>query len=41
MKYYIGLEDLAANALIAVMKRQDKRFVSFEDLEKYGVYVYP
>lgn len=36
MCFYIGIEDLAANALIALLSKQDRRFVSYEELEKYG-----
>lgn len=37
MCVYIGIEDLAANALIEVMsKDKSKRFVSYEELENYG-----
>lgn len=35
--YNIGIEDLAANALIEMMsKDKSKRFVSYENLEDYG-----
>ena len=38
--YNIGIEDLAANALIEVMsKDESKRFVSYEELENYGAEV--
>lgn len=36
MSYFIGIEDLAANALIAVMAKYEKRFLSFADIERYG-----
>ncbi len=36
MTYYIGIEDLAANALIAVLQRSGGRFLSFSDIERYG-----
>ena len=37
MNYFIGIEDLAANALITLMSSdQEKRFVSYSDLEEYG-----
>lgn len=40
MCVYIGIEDLAANALIEVMsKDESKRFVSYEELESYGAEV--
>ena len=35
MCVYIGVEDLAANALIELLKKQ-KRFVSYSELENYG-----
>ena len=40
MSYYIGIEDLAANALIEILSRYDKRFVSYKDLEEYGAEVF-
>lgn len=39
MCIYIGIEDLAANALIELLKKKDERFVSYEDLEEYGAEV--
>ena len=39
MCIYIGIEDLAANALIELLKKKDERFVSYEDLEEYGTEV--
>lgn len=36
MSYFIGIEDLAANALITVMAKYEKRFLSFADIERYG-----
>ncbi len=40
MCVYIGIEDLAANALIEVMSKDaSKRFVSYEELESYGAEV--
>lgn len=36
MNYFIGIEDLAANALIAVLAKKEKRFVSYDDMERYG-----
>lgn len=35
----IGLEDLAANALIELLEREEKREVLFEDLRRYGDFV--
>lgn len=38
--YNIGIEDLAANALIEIMSEDEpKRFVSYEELESYGAEV--
>lgn len=38
--YNIGIEDLAANALIEMMSEDEpKRFVSYEELESYGAEV--
>lgn len=39
MCVYIGIEDLAANALIEILNRGDKRTVTYCDLEKYGAEV--
>lgn len=39
MSYYIGIEDLAANALIAVLNNSGKRFLSYMEIEKYGAKV--
>ena len=40
MCYYIGVEDLAANALIELLKNgSDRREISFRELEDYGVEV--
>lgn len=40
MCVYIGIEDLAANALIEIMsKNSNARFVSYSELEKYGAEV--
>ncbi|MCR5382108.1 MAG: hypothetical protein K6G44_14075 [Lentisphaeria bacterium] len=40
MCYYLGIEDLAANALIAAMQvHREPLFFSFETLEKYGAQV--
>lgn len=36
MCYCIGIEDLAANALIEVLKKGDKRFLTYDEIEKYG-----
>lgn len=40
MKFYIGIKDLAANAMIEVLKKEDnRRYVTFEEMEKYGTAV--
>lgn len=39
MCFYIGIEDLAANALIEVMKKGDKRFLTYNEIESYGAEV--
>ena len=37
MCFYIGIEDLAANALIELLKKNsNKRFVTYSEIEKYG-----
>lgn len=36
MCFYIGIEDLAANALIELMTRKDLRVVTYDELESYG-----
>lgn len=36
MQFQIGIEDLAANALIALINKIDCRFVSYKDIEAYG-----
>lgn len=36
---YIGIEDLASNALIEQLKRSGDRFVSYKTLEDYGMAV--
>ena len=36
MCYYIGIEDLVANALIEVVEKTGKRTVSFSQLNEYG-----
>ncbi len=37
MCFYIGIEDLAANALIEFLKKDNKkRFVTYSEIEKYG-----
>lgn len=39
MCFYIGIEDLAANALIEILRHEDKKFVSYKELENYGAEV--
>lgn len=39
MCVYIGIEDLAANALIEIFNYNDKKFVSYKELENYGAEV--
>lgn len=36
MCFYIGIEDLAANALIESMRKANKRRLSYKDIENYG-----
>ncbi len=37
MCFYIGIEDLAANALIELLRKDSsKRFVTYSEIEKYG-----
>ena len=36
MCFYIGIEDLAANALIEVLKKSQKRFITYNEIESYG-----
>lgn len=39
MSYYIGIEDLAANALIQVLSKKNKRFLTYSEIENYGARV--
>lgn len=39
MCFYIGIEDLAANALIEIMKKCDRKSISYNELEQYGARV--
>ncbi|WP_418746417.1 hypothetical protein [Frisingicoccus sp.] len=39
MCFYIGIEDLAANALIEAMKKGKKRFLTYNEIESYGAEV--
>lgn len=36
MCFYIGIEDLAANALIESMSRGKKNFLTYKEIENYG-----
>lgn len=36
MCFYIGIEDLAANALIEAMRKKNKRFLTYNEIESYG-----
>lgn len=38
--FYIGIEDLPANALIEVLKEPGKRFLTYYELENYGEKVF-
>ena len=39
MCYCIGIEDLASNAMIEVMKLDDRRFLTYNKIERYGAEV--
>ena len=39
MCFYIGIEDLAANALIESMSRLTKNFLTYKEIESYGTKV--
>lgn len=36
MSFFIGIEDLAANALIEVLSVGDRRFLTYSEIESYG-----
>lgn len=36
MCFYIGIEDLATNALIDTMRRAGKTFLTYKEIENYG-----
>lgn len=36
MCFYIGIEDLAANALIESLKKSQRSFLTYEEIENYG-----
>lgn len=39
MCFYIGIEDLAANAMIEMMKKSGQRFLTYNEIEMYGAEV--
>ena len=40
MCFYIGIEDLAANALIELLQKEEHRsFITYDELERYGTQV--
>lgn len=39
MCFYIGIEDLAANAMIEMLKKSGKRFLTYNEMEAYGAEV--
>lgn len=39
MCFYIGIEDLAANAMIEMLKRGRQRFLTYDEIELYGAEV--
>ena len=40
MCFYIGIEDLAANALIELLQNEENRsFITYKELERYGTQV--
>lgn len=39
MCFYIGIEDLAANALIEILTKNGSNFVTYKELEEYGAEV--
>ena len=39
MSFFIGIEDLAANALIAVLAKEGRRFLTYNEIEEYGARV--
>ena len=39
MCFYIGIQDLAANALIEALEKGKKRFLTFVEIENYGTQV--
>lgn len=39
MCFYIGIEDLVANALIEVLEKGSRRFLTYDEIENYGAQV--
>lgn len=39
MCFYIGIEDLAANAMIEMLKKGKRRFLTYNEIEMYGAEV--
>ena len=39
MCFYIGIEDLAANAMIEMLKKGGQRFLTYNEIEMYGAEV--
>lgn len=39
MCFYIGIEDLAANAMIEMLKKGSRRFLTYNEIEMYGAEV--
>lgn len=39
MCFYIRIEDLVANAMIEVLKNGNRRFLTYDEIEKYGMEV--
>lgn len=39
MCFYIGIEDLAANAMIEMLKKDGRRFLTYNEIEMYGAEV--
>lgn len=39
MCFYIGIEDLAANALIESLQKNQRRFLTYKEIEAYGAVV--
>lgn len=39
MYFYIGIEDLVANAMIEMLKRREQRLLTYNEIEMYGAKV--